>query len=85
MDFWRSHSILFRGMTKCSTKERMKQLEKRVDRIEKGMFPNTGRLSKVKGWVKLRKKGDPFDPSQYKYKPTPEELKNLERIMLEES
>jgi len=33
----------------------------------------------------LKPKGEPFDPSQYDWKPTPEELKNLERIMLEES
>ena len=32
----------------------------------------------------LKPKGKPFDPSQYDWKPTPEELKNLERIMLEE-
>jgi len=31
----------------------------------------------------LKPKGDPFDPSQYDWKPTPEDLKNLERIILE--
>ena len=33
----------------------------------------------------LKPKGKPFDPSQYDWKPTPEDLKNLERIMLEEA
>ena len=31
----------------------------------------------------LKPKGDPFDPSQYDWKPTLEDLKNLERIILE--
>lgn len=44
----------------------------------------TAKRKKLKRLKERLEKKDPFDPSQYEYKPTPEELKNLERIMLEE-
>jgi len=51
---------------------------KDILRSEKGQFIN-GDLSKNRPWCV-----NPFDPSLYEWKPTKKELKNLERIMLEE-
>ena len=63
---------------------RVEDLDKRLSRLEKdfkGLVRKLYRLGIIK---KGEEKGDPFDPSQYDWKPTPEDLKNLERIILEE-
>ena len=77
------HIMLF-PRKKLPLKERVEKLEGRMDRIEKQVFPVSGKSIKIKRRVKLRKCPNPFDPSHYEYKPTKDELKNLERIMLEE-
>jgi len=62
---------------------RMEDLDKRLSHLEeafKGLVQRLYRLGIIK---KGEEKGDPFDPSQYDWKPTPEDLKNLERIILE--
>ena len=62
---------------------RMEDLDKRLSHLEeafKGLVRKLYRLGIIK---KGEEKGDPFDPSQYDWKPTPEDLKNLERIILE--
>ena len=62
----------------------MEDLDKRLSHLEeafKGLVRKLYRLGIIKNM--LKPKGDPFDPSQYDWKPTLEDLKNLERIILE--
>ena len=63
---------------------RVEDLDERLSHLEKDFKGLVQRLYRLGIIKKGEEKGDPFNPSQYDWKPTPEDLKNLERIILEE-
>ncbi|MCL5408849.1 MAG: hypothetical protein M1135_02360 [Candidatus Omnitrophica bacterium] len=61
--------------------KKVNELEKRIQELETFLFvqPPSYMLNAIKGM--LKPKGDPFDPSQYSYKLTSDELDELEKIL----